>query len=35
MPRIPLSEFLTGPADAPILDVRAPIEYAQGHIPGP
>ncbi|TGE20362.1 tRNA 2-selenouridine(34) synthase MnmH [Hymenobacter aquaticus] len=34
MPRIPLSEFLTGPADAPILDVRAPIEYAHGHIPG-
>ncbi|UOQ54529.1 tRNA 2-selenouridine(34) synthase MnmH [Hymenobacter cellulosivorans] len=34
MPRIPLSDFLTGPADAPILDVRAPIEYAHGHIPG-
>ncbi|SHI31605.1 tRNA 2-selenouridine synthase [Hymenobacter daecheongensis DSM 21074] len=34
MPRLPLSEFLQGPAHAPILDVRAPIEYAQGHIPG-
>ncbi len=34
MPRLPLSDFLTGPADAPILDVRAPIEYAAGHIPG-
>ncbi|MCB2409449.1 tRNA 2-selenouridine(34) synthase MnmH [Hymenobacter lucidus] len=34
MPRIPLPEFLAGPADIPILDVRAPIEYAHGHIPG-
>ncbi|MCC2546106.1 tRNA 2-selenouridine(34) synthase MnmH [Hymenobacter sp. BT175] len=34
MPRLPLSDFLTGPAEAPILDVRAPVEYAAGHIPG-
>ena len=34
MPRIPLSEFLPGAAEVPILDVRAPVEYAQGHIPG-
>jgi len=34
MPRLPLSEFLQGPADIPILDARAPVEYAQGHIPG-
>lgn len=33
MPRLPLSDFLQGPADAPILDARAPVEYAQGHIP--
>lgn len=34
MPRITVPEFLQGPAEAPILDVRAPVEYAQGHIPG-
>ncbi|SNC77420.1 tRNA 2-selenouridine synthase [Hymenobacter gelipurpurascens] len=34
MPRSPLSDFLQGSADAPILDVRAPIEYQHGHIPG-
>jgi len=34
MPRLPLSDFLHGPAHVPILDVRAPVEYAQGHIPG-
>ncbi|HEX8348447.1 MAG TPA: tRNA 2-selenouridine(34) synthase MnmH, partial [Hymenobacter sp.] len=34
MPRIPLPDFLQVSADAPILDARAPVEYAQGHIPG-
>ena len=34
MPRLSLSDFLQHPADVPILDVRAPVEYAQGHIPG-
>ena len=34
MPRLPLSDFLQGPTAAPILDARAPVEYAQGHIPG-
>jgi tRNA 2-selenouridine synthase len=34
VPRLPLSDFLSGPADAPIFDARAPLEYAQGHIPG-
>jgi len=34
MPRLPLSDFLQGPENAPILDVRAPVEYAHGHIPG-
>ncbi|MET4108402.1 tRNA 2-selenouridine(34) synthase MnmH [Hymenobacter sp. UYP22] len=34
MPRIPLSDFLQGAAEVPILDVRAPVEYAHGHIPG-
>ncbi|SFQ39271.1 tRNA 2-selenouridine(34) synthase MnmH [Hymenobacter arizonensis] len=32
MPRHPLAEFEALPY--PILDVRAPIEFAQGHIPG-
>ena len=32
MPRLSLSDFLALPH--PILDVRAPVEYAQGHIPG-
>ncbi|GAB2856534.1 tRNA 2-selenouridine(34) synthase MnmH [Hymenobacter ruber] len=32
MPRHPLSEFQNLPY--PILDVRAPIEFAQGHVPG-
>ncbi|GAB3240482.1 tRNA 2-selenouridine(34) synthase MnmH [Hymenobacter seoulensis] len=34
MPRLSLPDFLQGPSDIPILDVRAPVEYAQGHIPG-
>ncbi|TGE17171.1 tRNA 2-selenouridine(34) synthase MnmH [Hymenobacter elongatus] len=34
MPRLPLHEFMPVAADIPILDVRAPVEYAQGHIPG-
>lgn len=34
MPRLPLPEFLQGPENTPVLDVRAPIEYDQGHIPG-
>ncbi|RSK49354.1 tRNA 2-selenouridine(34) synthase MnmH [Hymenobacter rigui] len=34
MPRLPLPEFLQGAAEVPILDVRAPVEYAHGHIPG-
>jgi tRNA 2-selenouridine synthase len=32
MPRLPLSEFEALPY--PLLDVRAPIEFAQGHVPG-
>jgi tRNA 2-selenouridine synthase len=32
MPRHPLAEFQALPY--PILDVRAPIEFAQGHVPG-
>ncbi|MDO7853908.1 tRNA 2-selenouridine(34) synthase MnmH [Hymenobacter convexus] len=32
MPRHPLAEFEALPY--PILDVRAPIEFAQGHVPG-
>lgn len=34
MPRLPLSDFLNGPTHAPILDVRAPLEYDHGHMPG-
>ncbi|AYA38259.1 tRNA 2-selenouridine(34) synthase MnmH [Hymenobacter oligotrophus] len=34
MPRLLLPDFMAGPADAPIFDARAPLEYAQGHIPG-
>ena len=34
MPRLPLPDFLQGPHHAPILDVRAPVEYEHGHIPG-
>ena len=34
MPRLSLPDFLQGPPGTPILDVRAPSEYAQGHIPG-
>lgn len=34
MARSPIADFLTAPATVPILDVRAPAEYAQGHIPG-
>jgi tRNA 2-selenouridine synthase len=33
MPRHPITDFLRTAA-GPILDVRAPAEYAQGHIPG-
>ena len=33
MPRHPIADFLNTAA-GPILDVRAPAEYAQGHIPG-
>ena len=33
MPRHPIADFLSTAA-GPILDVRAPAEYAQGHIPG-
>ena len=33
MPRHPTTDFLNTAA-GPILDVRAPAEYAQGHIPG-
>ncbi len=33
MPRHPITDFLNAAA-GPILDVRAPAEYAQGHIPG-
>ena len=32
MPRLALSEFQ--PLPYPILDVRAPLEYAHGHVPG-
>ena len=32
MPRVPISDFLALPH--PLLDVRAPVEYAQGHMPG-
>ena len=32
MPRLSLAEFQALPY--PILDVRAPIEFAQGHVPG-
>jgi len=32
MPRHPLAEFEALPY--PVLDVRAPIEFAQGHVPG-
>ncbi|TGE05287.1 tRNA 2-selenouridine(34) synthase MnmH [Hymenobacter fodinae] len=34
MPRLPLPDFLQNPSAAPILDVRAPIEFQHGHIPG-
>ncbi len=34
MSRLPLPDFLQGLTNAPILDARAPMEYAQGHIPG-
>ncbi|UYZ61857.1 tRNA 2-selenouridine(34) synthase MnmH [Hymenobacter weizhouensis] len=35
MPRLSLPDFLQEPtAHVPILDVRAPVEYAHGHIPG-
>ena len=33
MPRHPITDFLSTAA-GPILDVRAPAEYVQGHIPG-
>ena len=31
-PRLPIEDFLE--LDAPIVDVRSPGEYQQGHIPG-
>lgn len=34
MPRLSLPDFLHTSPDVPLLDVRAPLEYAQGHIPG-
>jgi len=34
MPRLSLPDFLQLPDGLPILDARAPIEFAQGHIPG-
>ncbi|WP_019948812.1 tRNA 2-selenouridine(34) synthase MnmH [Hymenobacter aerophilus] len=34
MPRLALPDFLQTDANGPVLDVRAPVEYAQGHIPG-
>ncbi|WBO84524.1 tRNA 2-selenouridine(34) synthase MnmH [Hymenobacter yonginensis] len=34
MPRLSLQDFLHTSPDIPLLDVRAPLEYAQGHIPG-
>ena len=34
MPRLSLPDFLADPADLPLLDVRAPVEFAQGHMPG-
>ncbi|NVO84832.1 tRNA 2-selenouridine(34) synthase MnmH [Hymenobacter terrestris] len=34
MPRLTLPDFLQTEANGPILDVRAPVEYTQGHIPG-
>ncbi len=34
MARSPIADFLAASAAVPILDVRAPAEYAQGHIPG-
>ncbi|WP_045687669.1 tRNA 2-selenouridine(34) synthase MnmH [Hymenobacter sp. AT01-02] len=34
MPRLSLPDFLQASASLPILDVRAPVEFAQGHIPG-
>ncbi|AHJ95929.1 tRNA 2-selenouridine(34) synthase MnmH [Hymenobacter swuensis] len=34
MPRLPLTDFLQGHSESPILDVRAPVEYAHGHMPG-
>ncbi|WP_223649039.1 tRNA 2-selenouridine(34) synthase MnmH [Hymenobacter psoromatis] len=33
MPRYPITDFLSA-AGGPILDVRAPAEYVQGHMPG-
>ena len=34
MPRLSLPDFLQSSPGIPILDVRAPSEYLQGHIPG-
>ena len=34
MPRLSLPDFLNLPADIPVLDARAPVEFAQGHVPG-
>ena len=32
--RLPIQEFLSQTAEAILIDVRSPAEYAQGHIPG-
>lgn len=32
--RLPIQDFLSQLADAIVIDVRSPAEYAQGHIPG-
>ena len=34
MSRLSLSNFLNLPANIPVLDARAPGEFAQGHVPG-
>ena len=32
--QLPASEFLSGSTDRIVVDVRAPVEFAEGHIPG-
>ncbi|SDK59789.1 tRNA 2-selenouridine synthase [Catalinimonas alkaloidigena] len=34
MAALPISDFLTRAGTLPVLDVRTPAEFAQGHIPG-